>query len=183
MQGSTNTHYYTSNNLPFLFLASNYSTTPSSTSYPNLTSFLGSLDTDLLPTTLSSSQCKLLNFHYKQGCINNAKIQQMAHEGLLGWSNTSWSSCDRTWRLCLRRPGWKLYSWSHSYLSGASHNGTISCWNSLINRSSHFLHFTPHLSTGCKESLTAKHAFELQASNTTELSSAITLIMASLPPR
>jgi hypothetical protein len=40
------------------------------------------------------------------------------------------------------------------------HAGTL-----FVDHASHFLHFTPHLSTGCKEALLAKHSFELQASH------------------
>jgi len=34
----------------------------------------------------------------------------------------------------------------------------------FVNHASHFLHFTPHISTGGKEAITAKHHFELLAS-------------------
>jgi hypothetical protein len=94
------THYNTSNNLPILFLASDFSSIPPSidplmpTSTSNI-SLLSSTSTDLDSfSNLSATQCKLLNIHYKMGHLHMAKIQQLARDGLFGRNLTTLGSCD-----------------------------------------------------------------------------------------
>jgi hypothetical protein len=124
-----------------------------------------------------------------------AKIQQLAQEGFLGIHLSSIGKCDiPLCRACIhgkqhRRaiPSTSTTPLDVSHLAPGDcgsgnqvesstpgliptyrgppskdryHAGTL-----LVNHASHFLHFTPHLLTGCKEALTAKHSFELQASH------------------
>jgi hypothetical protein len=179
-------HYNTMNNLPIIFKASNLSTpTIEHHASPSLQSFLSSAET--ANSNLSTGQRKFLQIHYKLGHINMSRIQQLIRNGFLGPSNSSAASCDiPLCHACIhgkqhRRPahhtpldidhlepgdgvsGDQVESSLPGLIpvckekpaSSRYHAGTLS-----VDHASRFIHFTPHISTGCKEALQAKHEFE-----------------------
>jgi hypothetical protein len=87
-------HYNSSNNLPIIFLASDF-TDANITTDNNPASLLSSihLETDN-NHQLSPSQRKLLNLHYKMGHLHMTKIQQLARDGIFGTHLTSLGKCD-----------------------------------------------------------------------------------------
>jgi hypothetical protein len=89
--------YQSSNNLPILFLASNFTNTSSSMNFSSTatSSLLSSIDCpNDTPSNLTPSQCKLLHLHHKMGHLHMAKIQDLACSGSFGKSSTHLSNCD-----------------------------------------------------------------------------------------
>jgi hypothetical protein len=91
-------HYNSSNNLPIIFLASDFTSNKTTSTYA-LNSH--TVHESVIPThvpehieNLTPSQRKLLLFHNKLGHHNMKQIQQFAREGLLGTSNKCISNCD-----------------------------------------------------------------------------------------
>jgi hypothetical protein len=85
-------HYNQTNNLPIFFTSTNLATPsiPSDIS-PDIAAFMSSLNhTD----NLSSTQRQLLYKHQQLGHLNMTRIQELAHQGLLGTSNQSLANCD-----------------------------------------------------------------------------------------
>jgi hypothetical protein len=187
-------HYNSSNNLPIIFLATIF---PSSinnniSTNNNPASLLSSTSLDHeTPSTLSPSQRKLLNLHYKMGHLNIPQIQQFARDGLFGSHLTSLGNCDAPLcKACLHgkqhRQAITVNSASGTLdishlepgdcVSGdqvesttpglvPTYRGTPStdkyhAGTLFVDHASRFLHFTPHLSTGSKEAIMAKHSFE-----------------------
>jgi len=190
-------HYNASNNLPIIFLASDFSTP---LSLPNHCSFLSSTDSreagsqsiePIINENLSTAQCKLLKLHYKLGHTNMHQIQYFAKEGLLGSSAKALGNCDLPLcRACIHgkqhrksagstpldidhlnpgdcvsgdqvessSPG-LVPTYRGTPTTARYHAGTL-----LVDHASRYLFFTPHISTGSKEAIQAKHKFELLAS-------------------
>jgi hypothetical protein len=91
--------YNSSNNLPILFLASNYSTSQTAivphTTNDTTAALLSSLDGfDESRSNLSVTQRKLLHLHQKLGHLHMAKIQALARLGHLGRAVQSISNCE-----------------------------------------------------------------------------------------
>ncbi len=86
----------TSNNLPIIFLTSDFSSSSFDTTstLPSHASLLSSTEINDDSSNLLPSQRKLLNLHYKLGHLHMNQIQQFARDGLLGSHLKSLGSCD-----------------------------------------------------------------------------------------
>jgi hypothetical protein len=185
-------HYNSANNLPIIFLASNFAT--SSTSETPHCLYSSNIDLNNETNTnenLSSSQRKLLNIHYKLGHPNMIRLQQLAREGLLGPSNICISKCDiPVCKACVhgkqhRQPvgntpldidhlnpgdcvsGDQIESSTPGLVPTYKGTPTTARYHAgtlLIDHASRYLYFAPHISTGSHEAIIAKHKFELLAS-------------------
>jgi hypothetical protein len=187
-------HYNSTNNLPIIFLSMDTpssSTSPplqsmsllSSTDHPPLA----------INSNLSSAQRKLLHLHYKLGHLNIPCVQQLAQIGVFGSHLKSVGNCDPpVFQACVhgkqhRRPipypsshidsshlepgdcvsGDQVESSTPGLIPVYRGSPSTSCYHLgtlLVDHASRYLYFTPHLSTGCQEALSAKHSFELHAS-------------------
>ena len=187
-------HYNSANNLPIIFLASDFTESASPISSCSFFSQKENQQTDQTTLTndqLTPHQRKLLNIHYKLGHQNMNQIQQFAKEGIFGPTNKCISTCDiPLCKACVHGKQHRLPAGSTPLdidhltpgdcVSGdqieSSSPGLIPTYRGtpttaryhagtlLVDHASRYLYFSPHLSTGSAEAIAAKHKFELLAS-------------------
>jgi len=176
------------NNLPIIFMASHmFESTPTNNQQSedtSLASFLSSEETN--SSNLSSSQWKLLRLHCKTGHQHFAKLQQLIRNRLgtcdppicksciygkqhqcaipsdssaLDTSHLSPGDCIFGDQVKSTTPG-LVPTYKGTPTSQRYHTGTP-----FVDHAIRYLHFTPHFSTGCQESLLAKHNVEMHASH------------------
>jgi hypothetical protein len=153
-----------------------------------------SKEPDQLQNNMTPLQHKLLLKHQQMGHHHMDKIQQLAKDGFFGASYKSISTCDPPLcKACIHgkqhkhpiiksalqpldsfhlapgdcisgdqlesmQPG-LIPTFKGSPTTSFYHAGTL-----LVDHASRLLHFMPHISTGAKEAIAAKHQFELFAS-------------------
>lgn len=85
--------YNKANNLPILFTATDLSSPPPIPNHiPSTTAaLLTSID---FTDNLSTLQWKLLQKHFQMGHLHMTQIQELAHKGFLGNSNSKLATCD-----------------------------------------------------------------------------------------
>ncbi len=144
-------------------------------------------------SNLSPSQQKLLNLHYKMGHLYMSQIQKFACDGHFGNHTSISTYDAPLCNACLHGKQHRrtLPSTSTAGILDALHLEPGDCVSGdqvestapgllptyrgtpstdryhagtlFVDHASRYLHFTPHLSTGSKEALQAKHSFELLA--------------------
>jgi hypothetical protein len=161
---------------------------PTDTTTAALLSSIDSSDT----SNLTSNQQRLLHLHCKLGHLHMTKVQQLAKSGIFGLSFIPLSTCDPPLCIaCLHGKQHRSSSSSSTGVLDALHLSPRDCVSGdqlesttpgliptfrgspttekyhagtlFVNHASRFLHFTPHVSTGSREALNAKHRFELLA--------------------
>jgi hypothetical protein len=185
--------YNTTNNLTFFFTSTDLNAPPPPSYVVSLTT-AALLSSTARDDNLSPLQRPLLCKHFRFEHLHMTRIQDLAKLGIFGDNNTKLASCGPPLcKACLygkqhkcpiissdlrpidssdlcpgncisanqlesTHPG-LVPTYKGSPSTSSFHAGTL-----FIDHANHFLHFTPHLSTGAMEAINAKNSFELLAS-------------------
>jgi hypothetical protein len=176
--------YNSTSNLPIFFTSTDLNAPPPPPYDISLTT-AALLSSTALDDNLSPLQRPLLRKRFQFQHLHMTRIQDLAKLGIFGDNKTKLASCGLPLcKACLHgkqhkcpissdlcpgdcistnqlessHPG-LVPTYKGSPSTSSFHTGTL-----FIDHASHFLHFTPHLSTGAMEAINAKNSFELLAS-------------------